>query len=444
MVNYRIQRYAQRGLAPHHYAAAGRLAVGLARQGRRRIVPMVRRAWDDYWATPTYQPRHRTYSSKSPLGPSMTYRKPPRVRLAKDRRRMKKGDLQKLRRYQIKYPIPASVKVILGNQDAPSGSSVPLGPQWTRSTTVAIDTGAAANLRLCGFVVPLTKLHNVKVGQHNFAADASAPSAGRYTAQNLLFDIASDGTQMGGLAHNYQCTGLRAQSDADYLVAGVKGSFTIGGMQQSTDQKVYVQICRRFNAPLAVDSVTAEDMKELVNAQSIPNNQHWTQLYRKSFILKGRATGSAKISTKHIKFDLPMNYKRSKTKKVSTAASATKYGTQLDYAYENQEEMYNTLFLVITSRALNITGQEAVDTTNTTTNTAHPDVETGGGRMDPKIGIKGHVTTMYRYRNSQVAPGSSSLTEEEPFTEAQLNYLEALHAGQHSESEAESEAEEAE
>ena len=146
-------------------------------------------------------------------------------------------------------------------------------------------------------------------------------------------------------------------------------------------------------------------MKELVNSQSKPNNQHWVQLYRKSFILKGRATGSAKISTRHVSFDLPLNFKRSKTKKISTAASATKYGTQLDYAFENSEQMYNSLFLVVTSRALNVTTQEAVDTLNTTSNTTHPDVEDGGGRMNPYIGIKGYVQTFYRYRNSRVEPG---------------------------------------
>lgn len=398
-------------------AVIGRAGLGwLARRGMRN------------WAPQGFfrQARASAFGgSQRHLGPSMTYRKPPRVRLAKNRRNWKKGDLKKLRRYQIKFPIQASVKVILGNQAASTGSSIPLGPQWTRTTTVAKDAGAAANLRLCGFVVPLTKLHNVKVGQGTFAADASAPSSGRYSAQNLLWDIASDGSQMGGLAHNYQCTGLRAQTDADYLVSGVKGSFTIGGMQQSTDQKVYIQVVRRFDSPLAVDTVTAEDFKELVNAQTLPNNQHWVQLYRKSFILKGRAAGSAKISTRHVSFDLPLNFKRSKTKKVSTAASATKYGTQLDYAYENQEEMYNTLFLVITSKALNITGQEAID--YITTNKSNPAVEDGGGRMDPKIGIKGHVTTMYRYRNSQVNPGATSLSEEQPFSEAQLNYLEAMY-----------------
>jgi hypothetical protein len=381
--------------------AGYRIGRAMVNYGRRRghfryatAGQGLRSAWD-WW--------NKAPASQKHLGPSMPYRKPPRVRLAKQRSKMKKGDLKKLQRYQIKFPIQASVRVILGNQAASTGSSIPLGPQWTRSTTVAKDTGAAANLRLCGFVVPLTKLHNVKVGQGTFTADSSAPSAGRYTQQNLLFDIASDGGQMGGLAHNYQCTGLRAQTDADYLVSGVKGSFSIGGMQQSTDQKVYVQVVRRFDRPLAVDSVTAEDMKELVNTQAAPNNQHWVQLYRKSFILKGRAAGSAKISTRHVSFDLPLNFKRSKTKKVSTAASATKYGTQLDYAFENSEEMYNTLFLVITSRALNITGQEACDDLIATK--ATPGVDDGGGRMDPKIGIKGYVQTMYRYRNSQVEPG---------------------------------------
>ena len=400
-----------RFLSPRDVARAGMLIQGFGRLALRRTrrharahgahpaswMGAAKSAYD--WATGGAQSRPYT-------GATMQYRKPPRVRLAKNRKNYKKGDLKKLRRYQIKFPISASVKVILGEQATVTDSSLPLGPQWTRSTTVAKDTGAAANLRLCGFVVPLTKLHNVKVGQGTFAADSSAPSAGRYTQQNLLFDVASDGAQMGGLAHNYVCTGLRAQTDADYLVSGVKGSFTIGGMQQSTDQKVYIQIVRRFDKPLAVDSVTAEDMKELVNSQSLPNNQHWVQLYRKSFVLKGRAAGSAKISTKHCSFDLPLNFKRSKTKKISTAASATKYGTQLEYAYENTSEMYNTLFLVITSRALNITGQEACDDLISTK--ATPGVDDGGGRMDPKIGIKGHVTTLYRYRNSQVEPGASA------------------------------------
>ena len=110
-------------------------------------------------------------------------------------------------------------------------------------------------------------------------------------------------------------------------------------------------------------------------------------MYKKSFTLKGRATGSARISQKYVKFNLPLNYKRSKTKKISTAAAASSYGTQLGYAYEDSEEMYNTLYLVITSRALNTVAQEAVDTLSGST--THPDVQDGGGRMNPRIGIKG-------------------------------------------------------
>ena len=166
---------------------------------------------------------------------------------------------------------------------------------------------------------------------------------------------------MEGLDHNYVCTGLRAQTDSDYLVSGVSGGFSIGGMQQSTDQRVYVQIVRRFNAPSQIDDISSDDMKELVNAQQLPNNQHWVQLYKKSFTIKGRAAGSAKIPTEYCSFDLPLNFMRSKTKKISTAASATKYGIQLDYAFENSEQMYNTMYLVITSRALNVTTQEACD-----------------------------------------------------------------------------------
>lgn len=413
MVRQVLTHYGRRHLQPHHIAAAGRLAVGLARHGRRRMVPFIRRAYQDYWATPTY----RSFSSATNMGrtkPSLTYRKPPRVRLAKNRRNWKKGDLKKLRRYQIKFPIQASVKVILGSQAASSGASIPLGPQYTRSTTVAKDAGAAANLRLCAFVVPLTKLSGLRVGQGNFAFSETAPNTdGNYTQNNLLFSVKSDGTQMLGLDHNYVCTGLRAQSDSDYLVSGLKGSFTIGGMQQSGDQRVYIQIVRRFDQPLNVDTIASTDFKELVNSQSKPNNQHWVQLYRKSFVLKGRASGSARISQRHVKFDLPLNFKRSKTKKISTAAGATLYGTQLDYAFENSEQMYNSLFLVITSRALNTTNQEAIDLLNTTNNVTHPDVADGGGRMDPKIGIRGYVQTMYRYRNSRVEPGLTTDSDEE-------------------------------
>lgn len=389
------------GPRDRHHAAALIGRAGLAYLARRGV---------RNWSIPGFFPssfRSSTSSggSKRHLGPSMHYRKPPRVRLAKNRRNWKKGDLKKLRRYQIKFPIQASVKVMLGNQVTAAGTSLPLGPQWTRNTTVAKDTGTLANLRLCGFVVPLTKLTDLKVGQGNFAASTAGPSGtpASYTQNNLMFQIKSDGSQMEGVDHNYICTGLRAQTDSDYLVSGVKGSFTIGGMQQSTDQKVYIQIVRRFNAPSAIDNIPSDDMKELVNAQSCPNNQHWVQLYRKSFVLKGRAAGSAKIAQRHVSFDLPLNYKRSKTKKISTASSADKYGTQLEYAFENTEECYNTMYLVITSRALNVTTQEAVD--DLTSTKASPGTDSGGGRMDPHIGIRGYVQTMYRYRNSRVEPG---------------------------------------
>ena len=216
---------------------------------------------------------------------------------------------------------------------------------------------------------------------------------------------------MVGEAYNYICTGLRSQADADYLVSGVRGGFSIDGMQQSTDQKVYCQIVRAFNAPHNVDDISEDHFKELVNAQSLPNNQHWQQIWRHSFVLKGRATGSARISQKYVKFNLPLNYKRSKTKKISTASSATLYGTQLGYAYENSEEMYNTLYLVITSRALNTVAQEAVDTLSGST--THPDLQDGGGRMYPRIGIKGYAQTFYKYRNSQVKPASTSESDED-------------------------------
>lgn len=342
-----------------------------------------------------------------PLGASIHYKKPPRTKLVKGYNKLSKKEKAKLYRQRVKFPISASVKVIMGNQTPPGGTSSPLAAQWTRSTSVATPTGADAAINLCGFVVALTKQTNLKVGQDNIAANTSGPSSGSYAMNNLLYSIKSDSSQMNGEAHNYICTGLRAQSDSDYLVAGVRGSITIGGMQQSTDQRVYCQIVRAFNAPHQVDVIDENYMKELVNAQSLPNNQHWQQLWRHSFVLKGRATGSARISQKNVNFNLPLNYKRSKTKKVSTAASQVTYGTQLGYAYENTEEMYNTLYLVITSRALNTTAQEAIDTLNTTTNSTHPDVEDGGGRMNPKIGIKGYVQTFYKYRNSQVAPGST-------------------------------------
>ena len=360
--------------------------------------------------TPSGAPRR----SSHPLGATIHYRKPPRTRHVKAYKKLNKKEKKKLYRERVKFPISASVKVILGNQTPPANVSAPLAAQWTRATGVNLPTGADANVNLCGFVVPLTKMHGLKVGQGNMPASTESPSAGVYSADNLLWTINTNNTKMQGEAHNYICTGLRAQSDADYLVSGVRGGFTIGGMQQSTDQRIYCQIVRAFNAPHAVDTISEDHFKELVNAQSLPNNQHWQQLWRTSFTIQGRATGSSKASTRSVKFNLPLNYKRSKTKKISTAASAAGYGTQLGYAYENSEEMYNTLYLVITSRALNTTAQEAVDTLSGST--THPDVQDGGGRMNPRIGIKGYVQTFYKYRNSQVKPGntaSSSDDEEE-------------------------------
>lgn len=346
-----------------------------------------------------------------PRGATIVYKKPPRERLVKGWSKLTKKDKAKLYRERIKFPISASVKVILGNQTPPANASSPLGAQWTRATGINLPTGADANVNLCGYVVPLTKQHGLKVGQGNMPASTESPSAGVYSADNLLWSINTNNTKMNGEAHNYVCTGLRAQSDADYLVAGVRGGFTIGGMQQSTDQRVYCQIVRAFNAPHAVDTISEDHFKELVNAQSLPNNQHWQCLWRYSCTLKGRATGSARVSTKYISFNLPLNYKRSKTKKVSTASSATGYGTQLGYAYENSEEMYNTLYLVITSRALNTSAQEAVDTLSGST--THPDVQDGGGRMNPRIGIKGYVQTFYKYRNSQVKPGNTASSSDD-------------------------------
>ena len=342
----------------------------------------------------------------NPSGATIHYRKPPRKTLVKGYKKLTKKEKQKLYRMRTKFPISATVKVILGSQTPPAGASSSLGAQWTRATGINLPTGADANVNLCGFVVPLTKLTGLRVGQGNFAASTESPSAGVYSANNLLWSINTNNTKMNGEAHNYVCTGLRAQTDSDYLVAGVSGAFTIGGMQQSTDQRVFIQIVRAFNAPHSVDTISEDHFKELVNGQFLPNNQHWTQLYKKSFTLKGRATGSARISQKYVKFNLPLNYKRSKTKKISTAAAASSYGTQLGYAYEDSEEMYNTLYLVITSRALNTVAQEAVDTLSGST--THPDVQDGGGRMNPRIGIKGHVQTHYKYRNSQVKPGNTA------------------------------------
>lgn len=355
----------------------------------------------DYMTRPAGRRNH-------PLGASIHYKKPPRTKLVKGWGKLTKKEKSKIYRERVKFPISASVKVILGNQTAPTSTSQPLGAQWTRATGVDLPSGASAPTNLCGFVVPLTKLANLKVGQDNIGAGTGGPNSdGDYPQNNLLWSIKSDSSQMIGEAHNYICTGLRAQTDADYLVSGVAGGITIGGMQQSCDQRVYCQIVRKFNAPAPVSHISSDDFKELVNAQSLPNNQHWQQLWTYSFTLKGRATGSARISTQYVKFNLPLNYKRSKTKKISTASSQTTYGTQLGYAYKDSEEMYNTLYLVITSRSLNTVAQEAVDTLNTTTNTTHPDVEPGGGRMNPRIGIKGYVQTFYKYRNSQVQPTTS-------------------------------------
>lgn len=364
----------------------------------------------------------------------ITYQKPPRVRLAKQRGRYRKGDLKKLRRMQVKFPIPASVKVVLGESQTVGGTSNPLPPQWTRGTTVNLPTGYTANTRLCGFVVPLTKLTNLKVGQGNIAANGAGPSSGYYTQDNLLYSIKQDSSQMIGEDHNYQCTGLRAQSDSDYLISGVKGNILIGGMQQSCDQSVTVGIYRVFNKPCEVDKIEEAHMKELVNAQTGPNNQTFTPLYLKRLRFKGRASGSARIATQRVKFDLPLNLKRSKTKKVSTAADETAYGTNIAYSYEQSGQMYNTLFMVITSRSLNTTAQEAVD--DLTSTKASPGVDDGGGRMNPRIGIQGHVTTMYRYRNSQVEPGSTSLSAAQPFTDDQLEYLSNLFTDHDEDSEA--------
>jgi len=374
------------------------------------------------------RPYRQQRSGRPPPGHGVrariTYVKPPRVRLAKQRGRMRKGDLKKLRRMQVKFPIPASVKVILGESQSITSTSTPLGPQWTRGTTVAKPTGYAANTHLCGFVVPLTKLTNLKVGQGNISINTAGPTGGYYTQDNLLFSIKSDSSQMIGEDHNYQCTGLRAQTDSDYLVSGVSGSIQLHGMQQSCDQVVTVGIYRVFNKPCEVDKIEEQHMKELVNAQTGPNNQSFTPLYITKRRFKGRGAGSARISTQRVKFDLPLNLKRSKTKKVSTAADATSYGTQLSYAYEQSGQMFNTLFMVITSRSLNTTNQEAID--DLTASKATPGIDDGGGRMDPRIGIQGHVTTHYRYRNSQVEPGATSLSAETPFTDNQLEYLSNL------------------
>lgn len=410
------------GGALYGYARRG----GALRYGGRAL--MMHNAFNR-WASPTFVPtgNGKGRARRAPghgVRARITYQKPPRVRLAKQRGKYKKGDLKKLRRMQVKFPIPASVKVILGESATAGGTSVPLGPQWTRGTTVSLPTGATANTHLCGFVVPLTKLTNLKVGQGNFATNTAGPSSGFYTQDNLLYSIKADSSQMVGEDHNYQCTGLRAQTDSDYLISGVSGSISIGGMQQSCDQLVSIGIYRVFNKPCEVDKIEEQHMKELVNAQTGPNNQSFTPLYLKKMRLKGRGAGSARISTQRVKFDLPLNLKRSKTKKVSTAADATQYGTQLSYAYEQSGLMYNTLFMVITSKSLNTVAQEAVD--DLTSTKASPGIDDGGGRMNPRIGIQGHVTTHYRYRNSQVEPGATSLTAEQPFTDNQLEYLSNL------------------
>lgn len=410
----RLMNYQRTGVYnQNQYRMAARIAGAGTRYIYRNRGNILRNAHQAYrYASSFWHPAAGSARRTShPTGATIHYRKPPRTKLVKGYKKLTKKEKKKLYRERVKFPISASVKVILGSQTPPANASAPLAAEWTRATGINLPTGADANINLCGFVVPLTKLHGLKVGQGNFAADTSSPSAGVYSADNLLWSINTNNTKMNAEAHNYICTGLRAQSDSDYLVAGVRGGFTIGGMQQSTDQRIYIQIVRAFNAPHAVDTISEDHFKELVNAQALPNNQHWQCLWKKSFTLKGRATGSAKVSTRYCSFNLPLNYKRSKTKKISTAASATGYGTQLGYAYENSEEMYNTLFMVITSRALNTTAQEAVDTLSGST--THPDVQDGGGRMNPRIGIKGYVQTFYKYRNSQVKPGNTSASDSE-------------------------------
>lgn len=356
-----------------------------------------------------FQPSRETSASGRPvprsrgLGATLHYKPPPRTILAKNRWAMSKQDLHKLNRYNTKYPIPASVKVILGNQIPPSGADQPLGPQWTRTVISNLPTGADAPINCAAFVVALTRNHGTAVGQHNISASsASADSDGHFTAANLLWSTNPSNDNMLGLAHNYSCSGVRAQTDSDYLVSGFKGSFTIGGMQQACDQQVYCQIVRRFDAPSSTAFIPSSDFKELVNGQMLPNDQHWSLLWKQTFIIQGRAPGSAKIPTKKVSFDIPLNYIRSKCKKVSTAASSSYYGTQLEYAFKDTEEMYNECYLVISTRALNLMSQRPTDVTAAAAGGATqtvPVVTPGTVYMVPKIGIQGHVTTHYRFRN---------------------------------------------
>jgi hypothetical protein len=378
-----------------------------------------RRAYD--WATgpPTASQVKQAKSGFSKRGGYMSgsihYRKPPRFRTHKQKKHMKKADWTKLNRYRIKFPIFGSVKVILGNQGAPGSAAAALGPQWERST---LSQQTNDNTYLCGYLVKLTSLHGVTVGQHNFAADTTGPSTGWYGVSNKLFDIKSDNTQMNACAHNIQCSGLPAQTDADYLVSSFDGDFTIGGCQQSGDQGVRVMICRRFDLPrsdtLGLEADAAKELMNSVNVQ--PNNQHWHIIYKKYFVLRGRGHGSARISQKRVKFSIPLNYKRSQTKRISTAAAATNYGTQQGYAFENSAEMYNDCYLVITSRALNRTDASDDVTANTPGSGVHnyainaPSAwpsPSANQKLQAKINVKGYVRTGYRYRNSQVAVGST-------------------------------------
>ena len=394
-----------------------RAAALMGRAGLAWLANRRRQQRGTWFRTPFYDPQRKFTDSRNafrPGGPSLHYKPPPRMALAKDRRFLSKKEKEDLHRYHVKFPVTEHMKVILGNQTAPASADTPLGPQWTRSTEVAVDSVTNEYTNVAGFVVALTKLRGtdqLPAGQGNVAANTAGPTSSNYGFNNLLWDIKSDSSQMNGCAHNYTLTGVRAHIDTDYLIAGFRGSITIGGMQQSCDQRVYMQIVRKFDLPSSVEHIPSTDFKELVNGQMLPNNQHWSLLWKKSFVLKGRAAGSARISQEHVKFDLPVNYMRSKTKKISTAASNTLYGQQLSYAYKNTEEMYNQCYLVITTRPLTAINQEAINAYGAAVGgvtSIHPAVTQGGGRMAPKIGIKGWVKTDYRFRNPRVAPGATA------------------------------------
>lgn len=297
-----------------------------------------------------------------------TYTRPPRLSRPPKGKKARRNYNRRLRRQRLVFNRRFSTKTWLGTMAAPSSADDPLGPETER-----VSTDPTNRDHLACMVVKLTSLASTTVGQQGFPAAATPTlTDGRYSEANRVWvnNSASDGFK--GEAHNLQTTGLPPHgsgtatgTDSTYIIRGLAYNFTLGGAQVACDQNIQVAIYRLDSLPEQPEGMSLNYMKELCASQRArPNRKHWSQpLLKRNIFIKGRAEGSARAGQRRVQGYIPLNLIRTPTKKVSVQSDHD-VGAQYGYAFKtDHSQIYNNLFMVITSRALTTVVPGSVDQT---------------------------------------------------------------------------------